>query len=821
VKLLDDLAIDISCAITSYIEKQTSVNESKDKTINEIKYKNLFEKNLAGVYRTTLDGNFLEANRKFVQMMGYGSFSEMKKSKFSDFFENKALRGEFVHELKKRGHLENVEHKLIRKDGSFIWVLKNVSMLKDEVTGEKIIQGTVVDITQTRYYLDELKIREDVIKTIAEVAADIFKTKELEETVNNVLRKLGTATNVSRVYLFENNTDKDGIIYCSQRFEWTAENIAAQIDNPELQNFPLEETGFGRWTKILSMGEVIKGNVDDFPKSERELLKSQNILSILVLPIFVDKKWWGFIGFDSCEMAREWSDTEENALRVTADLIGNAIQRFLLEKELSLREAKLKETSQLAGIGHFEFDTTSKTMSFSESFYDIFGGEPGTLGNTFEDIIKRIHPEDRKMVTDIFQYSVKNEKSGDTIFRIMSADNSVKKIWAKWNTITDEKGAEATLKGIVLDITEREAAEERILKLSQAVEYSPAMVVITDNDERIEYVNNKFTSITGYKFEEVQGRKPSMWASGYHGDDFYEDMLDAVYSGKEWTGEIKNRKKNGELFWLWTSISPLINTNGDITHYVAVSLEITEKKQMMGQLAIAKKRAEESDKIKSEFLALISHEIRTPLNVILGYNNLIQAETENKINQQLIFAFDGIDEATSRIIRSIELVINAAEIISGSYAVNKISLDLKSLVEEIYPEFKTKTENKGLELIFTCKTKDTVIEVDKYSIMQMLIYLLENAVKFTNEGRIEINMFRDGIGRLALSISDTGIGMHNSFLDKIFIPFSQEDSGLSRAFEGMGLGSTLIKKYAEINNAEIRLNSIKDVGTTFDIVFSS
>lgn len=697
---------------------------------------------------------------------------------------------------------------------------KDIAKEKDSIGNGEIKADAEEDAARERVYLEELKIREDILNTIAQSAADILKSEEWEEAVNDIIKKIGVITKVSRVYLFENHKDSSGVIYSSQKFEWVAENIASQIDNSELQNMPLEKAGYRRWIKLLSRGEIIKGEVNDFPESERELLKSQEILSIIVLPVFVNKKWWGFIGFDSCDKTRKWSKTEESALKTTANLIGSAIQHSLLEKELRLREARLRETSFLAGIGHFEFDIVLNRIYLSEGIYNIVNVKPETLHISFEDSIKYIHPEERKEVLDTYQHILSTGKSDNIIFRILLNDNYVKKIWVKWETVRDTKGDVRFIRGVVQDITERMEAEERILKLSHAVEHSPAIVYITDNEERIEYVNKKFTEVTGYEFEEVEGKRPSMWGSGYHGNDFYEEMLDTIYSGKEWTGEIKNRKKNGELFWQWTSISPLINADGDITHYVAVSLDITEKKEMTEDLIAAKKKAEESDKIKSEFLALISHEIRTPINVIKSYTDFIKEEADKELKEKMQFAFEGIEETTNRIIRSIELILNAAEIISGSYEAQKTLFNLESIIEEKYWEFKSKAENKGLKFNFASNTNETTIKADKYSITQMLIYLLENAVKFTNEGEVEIILYRDDKKRLVLKIVDTGIGMHDSFLDRIFIPFSQEDTGLSRTFEGMGLGSTLIKHYAELNNAEIKIESVKDAGTTFEIIFN-
>ncbi len=139
----------------------------------------------------------------------------------------------------------------------------------------------------------------------------------------------------------------------SQRYEWTRPEIEAQIDNPDLQNFPLVAGGFRRWVDVLQRGGIISGLVRDFPDTEREVLAAQDIVSILIAPIFQGKDWWGFIGFDECVIERCWCAAETEALRVGADILGAAVQRRTVEWELqkarSDLEARVEErTAELA-----------------------------------------------------------------------------------------------------------------------------------------------------------------------------------------------------------------------------------------------------------------------------------------------------------------------------------------------------------------------------------------------------------------------------------------------------------------------------------------
>ncbi len=154
----------------------------------------------------------------------------------------------------------------------------------------------------------------------------------------------------------------------------------------------------------------------------------------------------------------------------------------------------------------------------------------------------------------------------------------------------DKTGELNGVLGIGRDLTERLKAEESLLKLSRAVEQSPVSVIITDPLGEIEYVNEKFCSVTGYSRQEVIGNNPSILKSGLQDSNYYESLWDTIISGKEWKGELQNKKKNGELFWESVLISPLINKNGDITHFIAVKEDITEQKIIRASLLVSEER---------------------------------------------------------------------------------------------------------------------------------------------------------------------------------------------------------------------------------------
>ncbi len=179
--------------------------------------------------------------------------------------------------------------------------------------------------------------RESVLRAVSRSAEILLGAQGGRTEVGTALRELGEAADVSRVYVFENFRDDEGVVYARQTHEWTAGDASAELENPELQAIPYVDAGFARWAESLPRNEVIAGAVAGFPASERTLLVAQDILSILLVPIFVEGEWWGLLGFDDCRRVREWSEPEVDAIRTAARLIGATAQRDRAERALRER----------------------------------------------------------------------------------------------------------------------------------------------------------------------------------------------------------------------------------------------------------------------------------------------------------------------------------------------------------------------------------------------------------------------------------------------------------------------------------------------------
>ncbi len=347
-------------------------------------------------------------------------------------------------------------------------------------------------------------------------------------------------------------------------------------------------------------------------------------------------------------------------------------------------------------------------------------------------------------------------------------------------------------------------------------EHAHGAIIISDPETyEIIDVNEKACELYGYSKEEFIGQKLSIIAVDFEKAKEHIEQIVKERSVKDI--EVLHKKKNGALMEL--------TINAAITHYkgknavVAVHRDITTEKEVKKNLIIAKEKAEKSNKLKSEFLAQISHEIRTPLNVILNSLALIESEIK-KPTEELEFAFGAIKRASDRIIKTISLILNMSEIHTGTYEPKYAKLDLnKDILIGLYHEHRLKAKEKGIDLIFDCRDEKYEIYVDEYSVTQIFANLIDNAIKYTTDGYIQISE-RVVDNKLIVDIIDTGIGINEEFIPHIFEPFAQEEAGYTRKFDGNGLGMALVKHYSELNNLTIEIKSKKGSGSIFSVIFT-
>ncbi len=267
-----------------------------------------------------------------------------------------------------------------------------------------------------------------------------------------------------------------------------------------------------------------------------------------------------------------------------------------------------------------------------------------------------------------------------------------------------------------------------------------------------------------------------------------------------------------EDFLIALSIHSAIAINNALMHQEQIAIN--------HELELAKQEAEKFEMLKNHFLLQMSHEIRTPFNIILGSVEVLKNEKLFLKSAEMKEIFEMLEHGSNRIIRTIDEIMEMSKVRSGNYEIHieKIKLE-EDILSQVVNNYRLKAETKGLQFLFEKTTDMNEVLCDKFMIYQILQEIIDNAVKFTKHGSVYVKQFMNAEGKLSISVSDTGIGISPEYLEHIFEPFSQEDTGYSRKYEGNGLALALVKKYAELNNLSISVKSEKNVGSEFLVVF--
>ncbi|MFA5803593.1 MAG: PAS domain-containing sensor histidine kinase [Melioribacteraceae bacterium] len=248
--------------------------------------------------------------------------------------------------------------------------------------------------------------------------------------------------------------------------------------------------------------------------------------------------------------------------------------------------------------------------------------------------------------------------------------------------------------------------------------------------------------------------------------------------------------------------------------------DITELKDTESSLKVALVNAEESKRLKEYFLAQISHEIRSPLNVIVGCTDLLLEESNDAIDSEFGSILLSIKNNSKRLYRTFDLLLNMSQMQTGKYEVRLEKINIMSLLKTLKNDFNSLAEEKGLVINLTSSLPDdTTIIADHYSMTQIFANLIDNSIKYTNKGEINCTIYQTN-ANVCVDISDTGKGISKEYVNKLFAPFTQEEMGYTRRYDGTGLGLALAKNFVDVNKAQLKVKSELNVGSTFTVILN-
>lgn len=374
---------------------------------------------------------------------------------------------------------------------------KIVKVIEDQAKGILLEKQVQVEEEKRLQAERNLFQNEQILQAVSEIADRLFRHGYNANTINFALRRLGEATNVSRVYIFE-AFDEDGISYSQQTYEWVAKGITPQINNEQLIAVPNDEGPFKRWASLLRNGFIVSGGVMDMPENEQEILLPQDIISVLVVPIFAQSRWFGFLGFDDCHVNRHWSVAETNTIVTAGSIMGSAIQRDLMDAQLrklnqELEERVLQRTRKLeaeiterrnienmlraseekyrlifenANDGIF-LEVNQRIQFINPRFYELTGYYPNQLiGRLFTDIVD---PESVPLVEKVNSLVSTGTTVPESI-DIRITTSKAEKRWVEMRSEIIQWDNEPAVITFLTDINTRKKYEQDLKELNLTLE---------------------------------------------------------------------------------------------------------------------------------------------------------------------------------------------------------------------------------------------------------------------------------------------------------------------------------------------------------------
>ncbi len=749
----------VAIFFTDITEREKTLELLKE---SESKYKTLFEASNDAILLLKNE-YFIEANQKALQLFGCRIEDLINKTPvdFSPDFQEDGNSSQTA-------ALEKINNALNGSPQFFEWKHKKldnsefdaeVSLFATEIKGEKFIQAIVRDITEKKKAQKQIAMFANAFKNISE-SVIIGDLQDNIIFVNDAFSK-------TYGYSIDEVLGRNVSIIRSKK---NPTNIVREI---------LPQTLKGGW----------KGELINVKKSGEEI-----IVSLSTSPIY----------------------DEGGKLIALCGIVEDITDRKKTIQRLAESEERFRSLVNSIAEAVVIVDWNGKILFANQSaakLVDLDSPEKG-VGKSITEFL---HPSDIDKAIRMISFDNDFSQQRTEKYRILTISNKI-----KWVESISEKVRfqdQFVLLSTLRDITERIKTEEMLHLLTNALHSAANGVVITNSEGKIVWVNEAIPKLTGYSEEELIGKSTSIFKSGLLPDMFYSNLWNTITAGKVWKGELINKKKNGTFYDEEMTITPIFDDTHNITHFIAIKQDITERKKSERELREAKVKAEEMNKLKTSFLANMSHELRTPLVGILGFAELLR---DNITDTEMSQMASRIYASGKRLLETLNSILDLSRIEANKLELKSDFINVCRVVRENILQFEALAKSKNLYLKADIPNEELISFLDDRILHQILNNLVNNALKFTKAGGVTLIVEKEKVAErnfISIKVKDTGIGIPEESLPKIFEEFRQVSEGLDRKFDGTGLGLTLTKKFVELLGGSITVESKLNEGSSFIIRF--
>ncbi len=716
---------------------------------------------------------------------------------FEPLFLEEGAWGKHMEELRTNDRLLIRSININQQDGTEIPV--EVAVSRELIEGEEYITAVSRDISKRVQIETELKNREKMLFAISKATSILLQKTAILNAISEALCVIGDAVAVDRTYLFTTSIHKEYGFVVSQRLEWNSGDVAPQIDNEDLQNVPVllfDEFIEKVNQKLPFHGLVRNMRVDSELKG---ILQEQEIISILIIPIFFEDKFWGFVGYDECKYERIWTESEIIILQTFATSISYALERKSnAEKIESLALFTSESPNPLLRVSRDgklllknENSSGLEIILFQDKKYELQG-----FINEAVNQVKHDEPVKYYEISDLSgnYYAVACKLSADQHH-----------INLHFNNITLFKKAQVELN----------FAREQIENIVNSMD--DVVWSLRFPDYELIFVSDSAEKLLGMRPEQLLNDR-SVWREFVSEDDI--DIFESIRSDILRKGisekELRITTASREIKWIMIKMR-LIDISADEKRIDGRFIDITDRKRYEEELNLAKEKAEFSNRAKEDFVVNISHEIRTPLNAIIGFSGEL---TKHNLQNETKVLVNHIRSSGKHLWSLVNNILDFSKINEGQLTLEKKNFSLIKAIEQIKSIVALSADEKSLDIQYNI---DSALKEyyfgDEVRIKQVLINILSNAVKFTDEGSVKFNLVvkrtDHDMQELEIRIEDTGIGMSADFIPNLFDKFAQEEYSSNPRVGGTGLGMAISYKLIQLMHGRIQVQSVKGEGSIF------
>ncbi len=760
------------------------------------------------------DRKVIEVNQALVNISGYSKEELIgKTAQELEFIPEEDKLAEVQEVIKTTGKIRNAELKLRIKSGKLITGLFSVDIIESY---GKLFQLIVMnDITGRKLSEEALKARIRIGNYSYSHSLEELLRFAIDETEKITESKIG-------FYHFVDEDQKNVKLQI-----WSSNTISAgcKMQGMEL-HYGIEKAGV--WVECFYKKQpVIHNDYNGIPNKKGLPYGHVNVIREISIPVIRDNKVKAILGVGNKEVDYTMSDVEV-ASRL-AELAWDIVERKRAEEALRDKEELYRLITENTADTIAVYGIDLKCIYVSPAITRMLGySVEEFLSMRFENYIKA---DSLEIIRSLYQKEMEFEKTGiadPKRRRVLELEESTKYgnyVWVETSLsfIRNNQGDPINILAVSKDISERKQSEETLRKLSLAVEQSPSIVIITDTEGKIQYVNNKFTAITGYQLYEAIGKNPRILKSGDTSVEEYKNLWETISAGKEWHGEFHNRRKDGSLYWESATISPIIDNEGKTTHYIALKQDITLQKQIEKEREALIGQLLQSQKMESvgRLAGGVAHDFNNMLGVIYGHADLIlESIKETDPFYKNISMIKNAAEKSANLTHQLLAFARKQPVAPKVIDLNDTISDMLKMLQRLIGEHITLAWIPGVDL--------WNVKIDPSQIDQILANLCVNARDaISGTGEIIIKTANREFDQsdiithagyltgeyVQIEVRDNGCGMEEETLKLIFEPFfTTKEIG-----KGTGLGLATVYGIVQQNMGFIDVVSEVGQGTAFNI----